>query len=63
MYYSRMQNSIRKEGEIYSYVVLDSWQMQKHEVKTWLSICGISLRGYADGKAVKAVHSKVRSEE
>ena len=37
-------------------VILDSRQMQKHEVKTWLSICGISLcvRGYADGKAVKA---------
>ena len=35
-------------------VNLDSRQMRKHEVKTWLSICGISLRGYADGKAVKA---------
>lgn len=41
--------------------------MQKHEVKTWLSICGISLRGYADGllkcphKAVKAANEEAHS--
>ncbi len=41
--------------------------MQKHEVRTWLSICGISLRGYADGlvkfprRAVKAASEEAQS--
>ncbi len=41
---------LHQEGRrIVLIIVVGIRQMQKHEVKTWLSICGINLRGYADG--------------